>query len=146
MDSPRWHQRLFRAMLRVFPAEFRGDFGDEMSDDFRLQHAEAQTRRRGEVGWLWLRTLGDIALRAPAEHLDVLRRDASYAVRLLARRRSFALVTLLTLTVGIGLNTAVFSLVHAILVRPLAVRDSARLVRIFDGGPPPLRASDAVSS
>ena len=76
----------------------------------------------------------------------MLRRDALYAVRLLTRHRAFTIVTLLTLAFGIALNTAVFSLVHGIMLRPLAVRDGARLVRIFDMGPPPLRATDAISS
>ena len=145
MDRQRWPVRLFRAILRCFPAEFRADFGDEMAVDFELQHAEA-TRRRGDVARLWLRTAADLLRRAPAEHFEVLTRDGLYAVRVLTRHRAFAIVTLLTLAVGIGLNTAVFSLVYGIMMRPLDVRDSARLVRVFDLGPPPRREPGAVSS
>src|SRR5258707_1219605 len=141
-----WHERLYRALLRIFPSEFRGDFGDEMADDFRRQRADAAAGGRAPVARLWTRTALDIGRRAPAEHLDVLRRDAAYAVRLLVRRPGFAAIALTTLALGIGLNTAVFSVVSAVLLRPLPIPESARLVRVFDVGPAPAREQDAVSS
>src|SRR5579871_2101232 len=56
-------------------------------------------------------------------------RDAALAVRLLRRRPAFAVVALLTLALGIGAPTAMFSVVHAVLIRPLAYRDADRIVR-----------------
>jgi len=135
----RWHERVYRAILRWFPSEFRAEFGDEMSDDFRRQYDDARERRGASIFHLWTRTLGDFARRAPAEHLDVLRRDATYALRVLSRRRGFATIAFVTLAAGIGLNTTVFRLVDAILLRPLPLPESARLVRIHGVGPPPLR-------
>src|SRR5688572_30222025 len=137
MPRPSWHERLYRALLRIFPAEFRGDFGDEMTDDFRQQRLDAAAGGPRRVARLWTRTALDIGGRAPREHVDVLRRDAGYAVRLLLRRPGFAAITLATLALGIGLNTAVFSVVSAILLRPLPIPESARLVRVFEVSPPP---------
>ncbi len=54
--------------------------------------------------------------------------DLRFAFRMLARSPSFRLAAVLTLALGIGLNTAIFSLVNPILFRPLPVRDPARLV------------------
>jgi putative ABC transport system permease protein len=142
----RWHERVFRAILRLFPAEFRAEFGGEMSKDFGQEFADARRHRHGSMALLWLRTLSDFVRRAPAEHADVLRRDLTYAARLLVRRRWLSAITFVTLAAGIGLNTTVFSLVDAILLRPLPVPESARLVRVFDVGPPPLREQGDVSA
>src|SRR5262249_60276541 len=78
--APRWHERVYRAILRLFPSEFRAEFGEEMSGDFREQYTAARGRRDASVVRLWTRTLGDFIRRAPAEHGDVLRRDVTYAV------------------------------------------------------------------
>jgi hypothetical protein len=132
------HERLFAALLRMFPSEFRGDFGDQMADDFRDQREDALKRGRRSAIRLWVRTVVDAVHRAPREHFDILRRDASYAVRLLRRRPGLAASALITLTIGIGLNTAVFSLVSGVLWRSLPLPESGRLVRVFqtDGRDP----------
>jgi putative ABC transport system permease protein len=146
MRKIRWHERLFRAMLRLFPSEFRADFGESMAEDFRDQHADAAATRGRAVAHLWMRTMADLLRRAPAEHLDVIGRDVSYAARLLARRPGFAAITVATLAIGIGLNSAVFSLTNAILLRPLPIPDSRRLVRLFDVEPAPSREVGDVSA
>jgi putative ABC transport system permease protein len=64
-----------------------------------------------------------------------LRADVRYAFRSLHRAPSFALVALLTLTSGIGLSTAVFSLVGAILVTPLPYAHPDRIVRLAEARP-----------
>src|SRR5947208_1970021 len=100
MATRSWHERLYRAFLRLFPAEFRGDFGDEMADDFRQQRLDAASGGTVPVVRLWTRTALDMGRRAPREHFDVLKRDAAYAVRLLMRRPGFAGITLTTLALG----------------------------------------------
>jgi predicted permease len=57
--------------------------------------------------------------------------DLKYAVRVLRRKPSFALAVIAVLALGIGANTAIFSIVNAVLLRPLPFDDPARLVRIF---------------
>ena len=60
---------------------------------------------------------------------DVLR-DARYALRQLTRTPGFAVVTLLTLALGIGATTAMFSVVNGVLLKPLPFPESDRLVRV----------------
>ena len=62
--------------------------------------------------------------------LDAFVQDVRYALRTLHKSPSFALAALITLGLGIGVNTAVFSVVNAIVLRPLPVRDGDRLVVI----------------
>lgn len=67
--------------------------------------------------------------------MDILRQDVRYALRTLRRDRGFAAVVVLTLAVGIGLNTAVFSVVRAVLLEPLPYKDPDRLVMLWSGLP-----------
>src|SRR5881409_449356 len=65
--------------------------------------------------------------------LESVRQDLSYAFRVLRKSPGFTAATLFSLTVGIGLNSSVFSVLNAILLRPLPAPESERLVRVFQG-------------
>jgi putative ABC transport system permease protein len=145
MAGPPLHDRLYRALLKLFPREFRGDFGDQMVDDFRDQREDAAVSGRVAGVRLWTRTVVDTLHRAPREHLDILRRDAGYALRLFRRRPGMTASALLTLTIGIGLTAAVFSVAYGVLWQPLALPDSERLVWVSEAGPPPERRDRSVS-
>ena len=77
----------------------------------------------------WMRT--DSVLQARRGKLSAaFLQDVRYGWRMLLRHRTFALAAIVTLALGIGINTAVFSVVNAIVLRPLPVRDGHRLVVI----------------
>ena len=62
--------------------------------------------------------------------MEMLTRDVVFAARRLAAERGFTLAALLTLALGIGANTAMFSVVHGLLLRPLPYPDPDRIVRV----------------
>src|SRR5579872_4513120 len=69
--------------------------------------------------------------------IDDVRQDVQYALRTLRRAPGFAAVVILTLALGAGANTAIFSVVHAVLLRPLPYKDSYQLVRVYENVPGP---------
>lgn len=133
------------ALLRVFPADFRHRYGDEITHHFFARTQEMR-ERRGWIGVLsfWLRGVLDLLRTAAAERKEVgnmLKRtaqsgggtpdlglDIRFAFRTLRRSPGFALVALLTLALGIGATTAMFSVLNAAMGRALPFPEPERLV------------------
>ncbi len=128
-NSTSWSQKLFRKLLRVFPADFCANYGGEMEGVFREQHREAG-ERGGMVGLLrlWAETLSGIFSTAPREHWEILKSDCAYAFRMMRNNLGFTTIAIITLGLGIGVNTALFSVVHAVLMRPLPYPNGSQLV------------------
>lgn len=147
----------FRGLLRLYPRAFRERFVDEMVEFFHERRNEQRHRNgvRGVVR-LWLHLVADVAVSAPLQHvralrassarelpwarpeypeethpMDTLRQDVRYALRALARHPAFAVVASLTLALGIGATTSIFSVVDAVLLRPLPWPDVERLVTVY---------------
>jgi MacB-like periplasmic core domain len=95
--------------------------GASAAEARRLVHLElggvTQVREAVRETWVW-------------RWLDTLGADLRYAVRSLRKSWGFALGTIAVLAIGIGANTAIFSVVNAVLLRPLAYPDAGRLVSV----------------
>jgi len=151
--------RLYRLLLGLLPRDVRLESGAEL-ERTAFACLERERTRGGRLGvaLAWSRVLLDLvvtamALRwapdgpltvplAPDLHppfarrgfidamLDNLRKDLRHAVRTLWRQPGFTLVTVLTLALGIGANTAVFSVVNGVILKPLPYPEPERLVFI----------------
>ncbi len=119
--------RLYRALLRLYPASFRAEYSAELARTF-----EDTVRDRGRLGGLFA-AIGDVIPNAIAAHWEILVQDLRYTARTLNASRGFALAAVLVTALGVGANTATFSVADFVLVRPLPFKDPEQLVRLCEG-------------
>ena len=138
--------RLLRLLLRTYPREFRERFSADLEADF-----EQLLRSRGRAA-AWKYALSDLRRAIPMTHTDdqrtrqrryaitlggeshmgTLTFDLHHSLRALVKSPVFTAVTVLTLALGIGANSAIFSLVNAVLLRPMGYQDPDRLMMIHE--------------
>ncbi len=75
-------------------------------------------------------------------HVETFAHDVRFAIRQLTRHPGFTLAAVLVLALGLGANTAIFSIVNAFLLRPLPFKDPARLTALFERDPVGTPGSD----
>ena len=144
---------LYGALLHVLPAEVRGTFGSDMAQMFRDRRRHTEGHPLALVR-LWFSALVDVILAAvryrwPGRHpgaasavpptgggvgafLGAVRQDVRIGVRVLARDRTFTAVAVLVLAIGIGANSAAFSLVNALLLKPRPGHPNGLVVGLYN--------------
>src|SRR5262245_4512916 len=118
---------LYRTLLRLYPASFRAEYGDELSKAF-----EESARHRGPVATAFV-AVRDVVPNAFLAHGSILRQDLRYTFRSFRRSRVFVATVILVTALGVGANTATFSVADLVLLRPLPFRDPGALVRLCEG-------------
>jgi putative ABC transport system permease protein len=98
-------------------AEARRRFGDRAHVEAEVEQIDFSTHKR----------------RAARERLDDIQQDVTFALRQLRKSPAFTFVAILTLALGIGANSAIFSVVNGVLLKPLPYDNSNRIVAINEG-------------
>jgi putative ABC transport system permease protein len=120
--------RIYRRLAQAFPHEFKLAYGQDvlqLGEDVVKEIA----KRHGAVGLI--RLIADIAIRVPLEYLSEIRGDMRYARRALAKSPGFAFVGIISMGLGIGLTTNVYSSKWAMLFRELPAAANANRLAMF---------------
>src|SRR5688500_16899117 len=121
-------QRLFTWLLFAYPADFRCEYGAEMRRVFADRYQEENGIGRL---WFWIQTIADVITTAIQERYRIMLRDLKHSWRRLAAHPGIALTAVLSLALGIGANTTVFSVVYAAVLKPLGYPEVDRRVIVF---------------
>ena len=146
---------VYRVLLLAYPADFRRRFGAAMEQALRDRYRAAASRGAAAIACLLVRTPFDVLINAAALRIPSLERtpmnwqslsaDTRYALRLFRRGPLFTLLAVGALALGIGANTAIFTIVNAVLVQPLPYHDERGLVAVWSTNESEHRDKDVVA-
>lgn len=136
MGDPRG-TRFYHRWLRLYPEEFRWAYGWGMEHTFQERLREYRQQHGPVAVFVFMfRELLSVAVAALAQRSAETVLDVRYTLRVLTANKAFTLVTVGTLALGIGANTAVFGAVRGVLLRPLPYEDPGNLMRVYEVEPP----------
>jgi len=128
--------------------EWRDFVLGDLEEEFAARRAAPSSSAAAAHAWFWWQTIRCLAAPPPARQLLVplerlpgdsrmrtLLADIRYSLRVMVRAPSFALSVVGVLALGIGGNAAIFSIVNAVLLRPLPIEEPERIVRVFHTPP-----------
>ena len=131
---------LIRVIGVIVPRRLRADWRQEWEAELRYRETLLtkwdQLNRRTKLDLLWhsLGAFADALWMQPKRLEDEMFQDISFGVRMLLKSPAFTLAAILSLAIGIGANTALFSVVNAVLWRPLPYPNAERLARVGERG------------
>jgi predicted permease len=115
--------RIYRRLAQAFPHEFKLAYGTDVTQ-LGKDVVEDIAKRHGVPGLI--RLILDIAIRVPIEYLNEMRRDMRYALRALIKSPGFALVAIISMGIGIGLTTNVYSSKWEFIFRDIPAAANAK--------------------